>query len=219
MKFPDLFHAHEIDFMQALGNQAAKTREGFAALRDYVDEPSAERAKQLAVIEEQADEFRRALIEQLNRDHIRPVDDIDCEIFTQIENEDLFELSRAIDDVLDYGYTTVDEMVLFGVKPNQHLKRLAAILYEAADELYRAVVQLRDHPKIAIEHTKRVKELENTAESEYRKAIADLFQEPKSVDALVEILKMREIYRHLSNAADHGDEAANLLGDLIMKII
>jgi uncharacterized protein len=219
MRFPNLFHANELDFMQALSDQAAKTREGFAALQAYVEEPSADRAKKLAVIEEQADEFRRILIDQLNHDQVRPVDDIDCEIFTQIDREDLFALSRTIDDVLDYGFTTVDEMVIFGVKPNQYLRRLAAILFEAADELYRGVIQLRDHPRIAVDHAKRVKALENTAESVYRQAIADLFREPTSVDALVEILKMREIYRHLSNAADHGDKAANILGDLVMKII
>jgi hypothetical protein len=31
------------------------------------------------------------------------------------------------------------------------------------------------------------------------------------------MLKMREIYRHLSNAADRGDEAANIICNIIMK--
>jgi uncharacterized protein Yka (UPF0111/DUF47 family) len=31
------------------------------------------------------------------------------------------------------------------------------------------------------------------------------------------ILKLREIYRHLSNAADRGDEAANVIGDIVVK--
>jgi uncharacterized protein len=31
------------------------------------------------------------------------------------------------------------------------------------------------------------------------------------------ILKMRELYRHISNAADRGDEAANILSDIIVK--
>jgi uncharacterized protein Yka (UPF0111/DUF47 family) len=29
---------------------------------------------------------------------------------------------------------------------------------------------------------------------------------------------MREIYRHLSNAADRSDEAANLIGDIVVKM-
>jgi uncharacterized protein Yka (UPF0111/DUF47 family) len=32
------------------------------------------------------------------------------------------------------------------------------------------------------------------------------------------ILKVREIYRHLSNSADREDMAANVIADIIMKI-
>jgi uncharacterized protein Yka (UPF0111/DUF47 family) len=32
------------------------------------------------------------------------------------------------------------------------------------------------------------------------------------------ILKMREVYRHLSNAADRGDAAANIISDIVVKM-
>jgi uncharacterized protein len=47
----------------------------------------------------------------------------------------------------------------------------------------------------------------------YREALVDLFKEAN----VVMILKEREIYRHLSNAADRGDEAANIVGNILMK--
>ncbi len=31
------------------------------------------------------------------------------------------------------------------------------------------------------------------------------------------MLKMREIYRHLSNAADRGDEVADIISSVVMK--
>lgn len=34
-----------------------------------------------------------------------------------------------------------------------------------------------------------------------------------------EMLKLREIYRHLSNAADRGDEAANVITDIVVKMV
>jgi len=37
-------------------------------------------------------------------------------------------------------------------------------------------------------------------------SLADLFQETNGFDEVMEILKLREIYRHLSNAADRGDQ-------------
>jgi hypothetical protein len=45
-------------------------------------------------------------------------------------------------------------------------------------------------------------------------ALADLF---KGSDTIY-MLKMREIYRHLSNAADRGDEAANVIADIVVKM-
>jgi len=38
------------------------------------------------------------------------------------------------------------------------------------------------------------------------------------VDRVVEVLNLHEIYRHLSNAADRGDEAANVIADVVVKM-
>jgi len=44
-----------------------------------------------------------------------------------------------------------------------------------------------------------------------------MFDQTEDVKVLIRIMKMREVYRHLSNAADRGDEAANVLADIIVK--
>ena len=207
MNFPNPFRSREKDFLKELGEQAQKTREGLEALEAYLKDGDEEQAKRVQVIEKEADELRRILIDDLNRTFVTPID-----------REDLYALSRTIDDVLDYGYSTLDEMVTLGVKPNTYLQRMVSILREAADELYLGVIQLKAHPQVALDHATRAKALENRAESVYRSAVGDLFKEPKTVEDIVEILKMREIYRHLSNAADRGDEAANILGDIVVKM-
>ncbi|MCI0477773.1 MAG: DUF47 family protein [Anaerolineales bacterium] len=207
MDFPNPFRSREKDFLKEIGAQALKTREGLEALEAYLKDGDEAQAKRVQAIEKEADELRRILIDDLNRTFVTPID-----------REDLFALSRTIDDVLDYGYTTLDEMVTLGVKPNTYLQRLVSILREAADELYLGVIQLKAHPQVALDHANRAKALENRAESVYRSAIGDLFKEPKTVEDIVGILKMREIYRHLSNAADRGDEAANILGDIVVKM-
>ena len=48
---------------------------------------------------------------------------------------------EAIDDVVDYAYSTVDEMMTLGVKPNEYLCQLTAVLREAAEKLGRRVVR------------------------------------------------------------------------------
>ena len=165
-----------------------------------------ETAARVRAAEKEADEVRRILIDELNRSFITPID-----------REDLFSLSRAIDDVLDYADTTVEEMVLLGVTPNPYLVRMVSLLRDAAEEINRGVQRLADRPSVANEHAVRAKALENRVESVYREAVGALFNGPRDLEHVVEMLKLREIYRHLSNAADRGDEAANIIGDIVVK--
>jgi uncharacterized protein Yka (UPF0111/DUF47 family) len=136
---------------------------------------------------------------------------------TPFDREDIFALSRSIDDVIDYADSTVSEMVVLKVKPTPYMLRIASLLKDAAYEIYQAVLRLQKNPTVAIEHSQRAKALENRVEGVYRDAIADLFSGPEDLHHVVEMLKMREVYRHLSNAADRGDEAGNIIADIVVK--
>ncbi len=207
MRFTNPFRSRSTNFLQLLAQQADKTREGLEMLETYFKSMDPAVARGVEKIEKEADELRRILIDDLNRSFVTPID-----------REDLYALSRTIDDVLDYGYSTIDEMVMFGVQPTELMGKMVTILREAAEELHLGVLQLRDRPQVALAHATRAKKLENRAESLYREAIAELFQEPKTVEDVMMMLKKREIYRHLSNAADRGDEAANIISDIVVKM-
>jgi predicted phosphate transport protein (TIGR00153 family) len=196
------FASHEGRFFDLLSLQAAKTLEGLEALWNFVENGTKENANSVRNIEREADELRRILIEELDKTFITPID-----------REDIYSLSRAIDDVADYANTTVDEMEIYEVKGDEHIKEMVNILRKAARELNDAVKILKDYPKIASEHAIQAKAYENTMEKAYHHALANLF---KGSDT-VYMLKMREIYRHLSNAADRGDEAANIISSIVMK--
>jgi uncharacterized protein Yka (UPF0111/DUF47 family) len=98
------------------------------------------------------------------------------------------------------------------------MRRIASLLCDAAFELHLGVQRLEDHPRVASEHAQRAKALENRVENVYREAVADLFSGPQDVEHIVQMLKMREVFRHLSNAADRGDEAANIIADIVVKM-
>jgi uncharacterized protein Yka (UPF0111/DUF47 family) len=108
-------------------------------------------------------------------------------------------------------------MALLHVEANVYVERMVSLLTDAAREIYMGVTRLQDHPNVANDHAVRAKALENRMETVYRQAIANLFNMPRDVDHVVEMLKLREIYRHLSNAADRGDNAANVIGDIVVK--
>ncbi len=205
--FRDFLKPRQDTFVRLLVEQAAYAVQGLEALLAYTrtcDEASADTVRR---IEKDADEVRRILVDDLNRTFVTPMD-----------REDIFALSRAIDDILDYAYSTVDEMSVLHVTPNSYLQRMVSLLRDAAMEVHLAMQRLKDHPGVAADHAQRAKALENRVESVYREALAALFQGPCDPPHIVEMLKLREIYRHLSNAADRGDEAANIISDVVVKL-
>jgi hypothetical protein len=104
-------------------------------------------------------------------------------------------------------------MRLFEIQANKDVVGMVNILRRAVRELRDAVKNLDRQPKISSAHASQAKAYENSMEVAYHHALADLFKEQD----IIYILKMREIYRHLSNAADRGDEAANIMLSIVMK--
>jgi predicted phosphate transport protein (TIGR00153 family) len=204
MRIP--FKRRQNSFLKLAHDQAEITLAGMEALTSYMANQNAASAALLKAKEQEADETRRILINELNRTFVTPFD-----------REDIFALSRSIDDVLDYAYSTVTEMEILKVKPTSFMLAISRLLRDAANELLMAVDRLQDHPAVANEHAQRAKALENKVEEVYREALADLFSGAEDIKHVVKMLKLREVYRHLSNAADRGDEAANVIADIIVK--
>jgi predicted phosphate transport protein (TIGR00153 family) len=200
------FKRRENIFHKLIEEQASITYEALRLLVKYLETSDPEVAEELSLKEKEADEVRRILIDELNRSFVTPFD-----------REDIFALSRSIDDVVDYADSTVMEMVILKVNPTPYMLRIAALLKDAAYEIWQGVQRLPKNPSVAIDHAQRAKALENRVEAVYREAVADLFSGPEDLHHVVEMLKMREVYRHLSNAADRGDEAANIIADIIVK--
>jgi hypothetical protein len=202
-----LFKKRQNIFIKLLHDQASLTLEGMDALTKYLTTRDSDASDLLTRKEKEADEVRRIFIDELNHTFITPFD-----------REDLFSLSRTIDDVIDYAYSTVSEMDILKVEPTSFMQRMASLLRDAAYELLMAVDRIENHPGVASDHAQRAKALENRVEGVYREALADLFSNVEDLQHVVGMLKMREVYRHLSNAADRGDEAANVIADIVVKI-
>ncbi|OIO83793.1 MAG: DUF47 domain-containing protein [Chloroflexi bacterium CG_4_10_14_0_8_um_filter_57_5] len=203
----NFFKKRQNVFIKLIQEQAALTLEGMEALKAYMTGEDPAAASNLNTKEKEADEARRILIDELNKTFITPFD-----------REDIFALSRTIDDVLDYAYSTMTEMEILKVEPTPYMQRMASLLRDAAYELSMAVNRLEEHPGVSNDHAQRAKALENRVEDVYREALADLFSGVEDIKHVVKMLKLREVYRHLSNAADRGDEAANVIANIVVKI-
>lgn len=207
MAFSDRFKRKPNRFLELLTAHSGLMLKGIEGLSEYVKSQDETCARYVADIEREADESRRILIDELNRTFVTPFD-----------REDIFALSLTVDDILDYGHTTVDEMVILEVKTNEFIQRMVSLLLEAAYEINLGVKYLQERPKITVDHAMKAKALENQVEAEYRGALRELFKGTKDVEQVIDMLKLREIYRHLSNAADRGDAAANVLCNIVVKM-
>ena len=116
----------EVDFYELLLSQSEKTLSGCQALVRFLDNEG--EPEELLKLEQEASSIRRILIDELNQTFITPMD-----------REDIFMLSRAIDDVLDHAYNTVKEMDIFEVESNEFLLQMAELLQKGAEELLNAI--------------------------------------------------------------------------------
>lgn len=207
MGIRDWFKSRDKLFLQLLVDQSAKTLEAMEEVQRYVQTGNQESAQRVKQIEKEADELRRIVTAELNRTFITPLDP-----------EDIYALTRDIDEIVDYANSTVEEMELFQIGGNDYLKQIVELVLEGAQEIHLAIVRLADHPSVAAEHAAKARSLENQVERVYRHAVADFLSNVDDLEGVLEGLKYREVYRHLSNAADRYAEAADVVNHIVVKV-
>ena len=193
----------KVDFYALLSEQAHKTLDGIGELLEYMKSGEKSWADRVRETEQAADLKRRALLDELDKTFITP-----------FEREDIYTLSRAIDDIIDYGDSTLEEMEVFGLEPTDELRQMVAIILDLARAICLAVDHLENSRAQSCEAVVQAKSLENKIEQLYRSLLAQLFEN----EDIKYVFKMREIYRHLSNCADKGDLAADAIGHIIIKM-
>jgi uncharacterized protein len=192
----------QIDFFDLLQEQAEKTYSGCRSLTKFLD--GGFNHDELYRIEQEADDIRRILIDELNKTLITPID-----------REDIFALSRAIDDVMDHARNTVKEMEVFKVESNDQMRQMATLLQRGSEHLAVAMKHLKKNPNVAVEYALRAKRIENQMNDTYLSALKELFSGPDPRPMFI----FREIYRHFNRSADRVDEAANLISNIVVKMV
>ncbi|HEY4888558.1 MAG TPA: DUF47 family protein [Candidatus Dormibacteraeota bacterium] len=203
--FKALARSNDRRFVQLLSEQAELTVRGLQALEKFGRQPTAniDFIEEIKEIEREGDAKRRILIDELAHTYATPFD-----------REDLFALSRAIDDILDAANETAIELAIYQIEPPEGLHEMAGVLVEGARHILASVGELLDHPGVASEHAVRAKRSENRIDGLYHQAVGRLFDGGGEIS---QILKSREIYRHLKNSADRIDQAADDISVIVIK--
>lgn len=133
---------------------------------------------------------------------------------TPIDREDIYHAIMDLDAIVNYCKSTVNEMDILGVAPDAYTLEMARLLKIGADALANGYGKLGSNPATAPLDADVARKAVRKTEKLYRRALADLFQG----DDYIGMFKRREIYRHLTNAAERMLHCANILHDIVVKM-
>lgn len=178
-------------------------------LVDFFDsyESVGEKAVELKNLEHQGDVITHEIIARVHRTFVTPID-----------REDITLLAHSLDDVMDFIEAAGRTANLYHVaKPTERARELARIVSKMAVKLNEVVPRLRhrDQFPLILRQCVEINTLENEADDVHHAALAELF-EACARDAC-EVIKWREIYEHLENATDRGEDVANVLEGIVLK--
>jgi predicted phosphate transport protein (TIGR00153 family) len=165
------------------------------------------KAKELKELEHEGDVITHEIIARLHRTFVTPID-----------REDITQLVNSMDDVMDFIEAAGRTALLYGIaEPTERSQELAHIVLKMARKLNEVVPRLRrrDQYTWILKQCVEINTLENEADDVQHAALAELF-EVCQLNAC-EVIKWREIYEHLENATDRGEDVANILEGIVLK--
>jgi predicted phosphate transport protein (TIGR00153 family) len=167
------------------------------------DPPIADKAHEIKEVEHQCDFLTHEVIQRLNKTFVTPID-----------REDIHELARTLDDVMDAIDSAAALIPLYRIdKVRPGAREMAAVIIKQTDEL-RAAVEALENRKGVLERAIEINRLENEADRIHTKAIGQLFEDEKDP---ITVLKWKEIFDMLEEATDACEDVANLLENVVVK--
>jgi predicted phosphate transport protein (TIGR00153 family) len=198
----DLLFPRDRTFGHLLAEQATQARRGADLLRRYEQARDPATAGEMTTLEAEGDALRRRLVDALQETFVTPMD-----------REDLFALSRLLDDILDTALDALLNMAVFEVGESAHLREMTTAIAEAAAALQRAVSGLAADGREAGDAARRAKRLENEVGNLYRYGLQHALTHLPGSEGLL----AREVFASLREVGAAVGRAADLIGDILVK--
>jgi len=193
-------------FYGQFADLATHIRDGAHLLLEAVAGPPGDwesAAKRLKQIEHEGDEATHTILSAVNSSFITPFD-----------REDIYRLAARLDDCLDHIEASLDIMVLYRVdKLPKTVAKQVAVLVEMADLTLEAMPGLEKMNNLR-EFWIAINSLENDADRNYRRMIANLFDGDRDA---IDIIRHKALYDELEAAADAFETVANTVESIAAK--
>jgi len=171
------------------------------------DMPNCEsHSKKIKEIEHKADDVTHSAVDLLHKTFITPLD-----------REDIHELIKKMDDIIDLIDGASQKMNLYEIKEaTPELKALAEICLKSAHDVKKMVNSLQNmgNREEIIARCIEINRLENEADQVHRAAMAKLFREETDIRQLI---KLKEIYALVESATDRCEDVANIVEGIVVE--
>jgi predicted phosphate transport protein (TIGR00153 family) len=153
--------------------------------------------------EHTGDSLTHEIVDQLNKTFVTPFD-----------RDDIYRLAAAIDDVCDFVDETADRLGSWGVSDvPPDARALAGVVLRQTILLDEAVQRL-DGFKDSSRQLVELRSLEDEGDRLFRDGVGALFR--SGADALT-VIRLKDIYEGLEEAADACENAADVLEAIVVK--
>jgi predicted phosphate transport protein (TIGR00153 family) len=200
------FLPREDEYFVLFSQMTARMQEASTALVELTQGNSANFesiAKKIKDAEHACDAIAHEITTKLNKSFITPFD-----------REDIYALTGALDDVMDYIDAGTRAILMYNIKEiTEHAKHLAKVIQGLTIEINSAVSML-SKPTNLNQHIVEIHRLENEADDVYFRAIGELFH--KTTDP-IELIKWKELYEILENGTDRCESVANIIESIMLK--
>jgi len=162
-------------------------------------------AREMKEFEHRGDKCTHIILTELNKTFITP-----------IEREDIMELIKKLDDVLDGIEACASRFEMYQItKADPYIRKFGDCLKRSAQEIKSAIYLLSQKKLLAMQpHCVNINELENEGDDLMRQGIKNLFV---NVSDPIELIKHKEIYERLEQTTDSCEDVANTLQSIIMR--
>jgi uncharacterized protein len=177
-----------------VGLSKANSRVELSAMRDEIKR-----------LEHIGDEITHKIFEELNQSFITPFD-----------REDIYTLTKSMDDVLDLIDHVADLLLLYQIdKLDNEISLLLKVTNRAIKEIHSSISLLRQMKYDSVrDHIVRVHEMENEGDRLYRLFLGKLFSE--QTDAII-LLKYNSLYNEMEHAIDKCEDLMNAIEAIMLK--
>jgi len=202
------FFPQEFKFFDLLEEQADHAVAAAAFFKEMVakGQLTVDDLSKMRDIEHRGDEASHAIIDRLNRTFVTPFD-----------REDIYALTKELDDITDMLYTIVRRLSVYKLSGvDKNLVEFASVIEESVRDVALTVKGLRNmkDAKAILPSYVEIHRLENVGDSMRDIVLAELFETEKDP---IMVIKRKEIYEDAETVLDICEDVAHVVESIFVK--